>query len=65
MKEVTQKQFYNAIGPLNVHPHIKNSKWPYTSDFLTPNGQFRGRVVNTNEYKSDDGKNERKYYLPE
>ena len=63
MREVTQKEFYDVIGPLNVHPHIINDKWPYTSDFLTPSGQFRGRVVNTDSLI--DGLHERKYYLPE
>ena len=63
MKEVTQKEFYDAIGPLNVHPHITNGKWPYTADFLTPTRQLRGRSVDTG--KRTDYGHEKKYYLPE
>lgn len=30
MREVSQKQFYEKIGPLNVAGRIANGTWPYT-----------------------------------
>lgn len=42
--EVNENSFYKAMGPLNVHPHIRGS-WDepsYRSNFLTPQGELMG-----------------------
>jgi hypothetical protein len=42
--EVTKDEFYRGIGQQNVHPDPQG-KWPYTSLFMTPNREVRGKVV--------------------
>lgn len=45
MKEVTQKEFFDTVGPRDVHPEIVGS-WPYTSIFRTRSGRYEvGRIV--------------------
>lgn len=44
-KEVSEAEFYKEIGPQNVHPRIVNNSYPYTSVFVTPGGQERGKAI--------------------
>lgn len=44
MTKVSRDEFYKAVGPLNVHPHIVTS-FPYTSDWQLPTRQTIGRSV--------------------
>lgn len=45
MKEVSQKVFYAAIGPLDVTPRVmgKYGEVDYRSDFVTPRGELKGQ----------------------
>jgi hypothetical protein len=62
MVKVTKDEFFKTIGPQNVHPQIMNSKWPYTRDFKTPLGEWRGRIIDF-EVEGDTIGSE--YYLPD
>jgi hypothetical protein len=44
MREVTRDEFYAVIMPLNVHP-VPEGRYPYTSNFKTPDGRIIGKVV--------------------
>ena len=33
MRAVSQEEFYKVVGPLNVHPTIVNSVYPYVSEW--------------------------------
>ena len=61
MKEVTRKEFFEAIGKLDVHPHPEG-KWPYTSYFKTPSGQVRGAIED--HLPEDSGLTKSRYHLP-
>jgi hypothetical protein len=37
--QVTEQQFYDAIGPMNVHGSIVNAKWPYITEFTLGHGR--------------------------
>ena len=45
MKEVSQKAFYAAIGPLDVTPQVRGRSGDvdYRSDFMTPRGELKGQ----------------------
>ena len=45
MSLVTEKEFFQIIGPRDVHPHILPSRYPYTSVFRTPGGREVGRIT--------------------
>lgn len=49
MKEVTREEFYRIIKEkkLDVHPHITNSSYPYSTEFRFPFGQVYGKIVRT------------------
>lgn len=57
-KEVSEDEFYAVIGPQNVHPRIVNGSYPYTSVFMTPSGQEKGKAI------GGEPGTERKYMLP-
>ncbi len=46
MREVTQQEFFAAIGRIDCHPRPEGN-YPYTSIFLTPNRVEVGRIINT------------------
>lgn len=45
MNEVSQSDFFVAVGKTNCHPTVLGS-YPYTSSFRTPYGAEVGRIVN-------------------
>jgi hypothetical protein len=45
MHKVTKKEFFEEIGPKNVHPQVIASDFPRTSIFKTPRGFEVGRIV--------------------
>jgi hypothetical protein len=61
MREVTHAEFFKAIGPQNVHPHVGGS-WPYYSLFKTPHGDVRGKIEGY--LPEDSGMPESRYFLP-
>lgn len=61
-REVTKDEFYRVIGSQNVSASIVNDRWPYTSLFMTPDRQVRGKSVG---YLPEGSALEAKrYYLP-
>lgn len=45
MREVTQDEFYAAIGPVDCHPRLSDD-YPYTSTFETRRGRLEvGRII--------------------
>lgn len=55
MKNVSKKEFYDKIGPLDACVSIENEyKYPYTSLFKTRGGQLIGKSVDsyTNSIKN-------------
>lgn len=54
---VSYDEFFAVIGPMNCHPRIINSRYPYTSEFRTPTGAVVGKIVGL-----ADGGSE--YWLP-
>jgi hypothetical protein len=56
-KEVGAIEFYDVMGPLNIHPEIQPGRYPYTALWKTPLGEVRGETVG----KSDGTHT---YYLP-
>lgn len=62
MKEVTQSEFYAAMNPRNVHPHIVG-KWDeatgYTSEWKEANS---GRVVGRSQCGDCHGQGNGKRY---
>lgn len=54
LREVSKAQFYAAIGPLDVHPHLVGN-YPYTSIFRTRSEVEVGRAI------GDEGS--RRYFL--
>lgn len=61
-REVSMDEFYRVIGPLNVVPFFVNNKWPYTSVFVTPDRQARGKIVGY--LPEGSALLSKKYYLP-
>jgi hypothetical protein len=61
-REVTKDEFFNAIGPKNVHP-TPEGKYPYTSVFYDPNRREHGRIVG--ELKDGTHTVVNRYYLPD
>lgn len=61
-REVSKDEFYRVIGPQDVSPSIVSDKWPYTSDFVTPNRQVRGKCVGY--LPEGSALASKKYYLP-
>jgi len=60
--EVSKDEFFAAIGPQNVTPSIITGKWPYSSDYVTPMREVRGKSVG---YLPEGPALEAKrYYLP-
>lgn len=62
-REVTQDEFFKAIGPLDVHP-CPVGPYPYTSVFRTQLGVEHGRIVS--EYEHPElgcGLTKDRYYL--
>lgn len=45
MNRVSKEEFFRVIGPLNVHPSIRPTKFPYTSDWKTPQGKLYGTSI--------------------
>jgi hypothetical protein len=43
--EVSKDVFYATIGPQNVVVSIVPGPYPYTSEFITPSHEVRGRKV--------------------
>lgn len=61
-REVSEDEFYDAIGPQNVSPMIVRGSFPYTSVFVTPDGQQRGKAI---DYRTAGGGTiEKRYMLP-
>lgn len=65
MKQVTYREFYDAIGQQDAVTSIENEySYPYTSLFKLRNGELLGKVVDS---YTDGIKNKypmvRKYYL--
>ena len=54
MREVTMKEFFAVVGPLNVHASIQPGPWPYTSQWKTPGGQVIGKSVELNNPQLDE-----------
>jgi len=57
MRQVSKEEFYKAVGPLDVHPRITNSKWPYVSMWEFPRqphrqpiGKSEGHTDGTHTY---------------
>jgi hypothetical protein len=44
MKQVSQNEFYAAIGKLDCHP-MPSGRYPYTSEFKTKDGRLVGKSV--------------------
>ena len=42
MREVTKEQFFDVIGPIDVHPSVQN---PNHTDWETRNRQLIGRSI--------------------
>jgi hypothetical protein len=42
-KEVAKEDFFRAIGPQDVHPHLIG-KWPYVSLFQTRDRMPKGKI---------------------
>ena len=63
-KEVTNKEFFDAIGPTDVSPYITTEKYPYTSEFRTRTGVVVGKIVDS-YITGNAGLTRSKYYLPE
>jgi hypothetical protein len=61
MIQTTKERFFATVGKMNVHPRIINSKYPYTSDWMTPSGSLEGRTVDT----VLNGKQETAYFVEE
>ena len=55
-EEVTQKEFYETVGRLNVNP-IAQGNWPYTSFFKHPDGRVAGKSV-------ADNRGDKTYFVP-
>ena len=61
-REVSKDEFFAVIGPQNVTPTIINGKYPYSSDYITPYREVRGKSVG---YLPEGSALEAKrYYLP-
>ncbi len=61
MKEVTKEQFFEVIGPMDVHPSIQE---PNETHWKTKNGQIVGLTIPgwRNGY-TDGKKTPRQYFL--
>ena len=62
MRQVTEAEFFAAIGVRDCHPRIINSVYPYASVFYTPQDEDLGRIVpkgdalaHVDEYFLNDG----------
>lgn len=60
-REVTRTEFYQTIGPQNVHPSVIGG-WPYISYFKTPHGEVRG--ISEDYLPEGKGIEQTRYYLP-
>lgn len=63
MREVTQDEFYKAIGPcVRLHTAFVDDKWPYASVFTTEYGSLRGKRIG---YLPEDSALEKmRFFLP-
>jgi hypothetical protein len=59
MIKVSKEKFFRVIGPLNVHPSIRPTPYPYTSDWKDPHGTVYGKSTD----RGDGGTVETDYYL--
>jgi hypothetical protein len=60
--EVEKAAFYAAIGPQNVTVSIVPGPYPYTSEFITPSREVRGRRVGY--MPEGEGLAKHRYFLP-
>jgi hypothetical protein len=60
--EVGKAAFYAAIGPQNVTASILPGPHPYTTDFITPSREVRGRKVGY--MPEGEGLAKHRYFLP-
>lgn len=60
--EVSQAEFYAAIGPQNVTTAIVPGPYPYTVEFITPARELRGRKVGY--IPAGEGLAKYQYFLP-
>ena len=59
--EVSQDEFYSAMGRQNVRPYPIGN-WPYTSLFKTPQGAVLGKAVKY--YPEGSALTKTRYMLP-
>lgn len=64
MKQVTRQEFFAAVGQKNVHPSIRRTSWPYTTDWKLQAGI--GAIVGKSEDRLIPGSalTETLYFLP-
>ena len=60
--EVSKSDFYAAIGPQNVTVSIVPGPYSYTSEFITPAREVRGRKVGC--MPEGEGLAKYRYFLP-